>query len=74
MRSRMDYIVTKDQVQGYTQAWPSPASKLTYAGPKCTASTIDQVLLIAGARVLSIFAGNDLRGLQLVPAQMSGQR
>ena len=56
MRSRRDYIVTKDEVYGYANQWLSCALRLEYEGIKCTASTLLQVLLIAAARVVSIFA------------------
>ena len=56
MRSRLDYIVTKDEVYGYANHWLGSALKLEYEGVKCTASTLLQVLLIAAARVVSIFA------------------
>lgn len=56
MRSRPDYIVTKDEVHGYANDWLSAALRLEYEGTKCTASTLLQVLLIAAARVVSIFA------------------
>lgn len=56
MRSRKDYIVTKDEVYGYAIDWLSGALRLEYEGTKCTASTLYQVLLIAAARVVSIFA------------------
>lgn len=56
MRSRRDYIVTKDEVYSYANDWLSAALRLEYEGTKCTASTLFQVLLIAAARVVSIFA------------------
>ena len=56
MRSRRDYIVTKDEVYSYANDWLSAALRLEYEGSKCTASTLFQVLLIAAARVVSIFA------------------
>ena len=56
MRSRTDYIVTKDEVYGYAIHWLSCALRLEYEGTRCTASTLYQVLLIAAARVVSIFA------------------
>jgi putative transposase len=56
MRSRSDYIVTKDQVYGYAQHWLSVGLRLEYEGTKCTASTLFQVLLIAASRVVSVFA------------------
>ena len=56
MRSRRDYIVTKDEVYSYANDWLSAALQLEYEGTKCTTSTLFQVLLIAAARVVSIFA------------------
>lgn len=56
MRSRTDYIVTKDEVYSYANDWLASALRLEYAGTKCTASILLQVLLIAAARVVSIFA------------------
>jgi hypothetical protein len=56
MRSRPDYIVTKDEVHGYANHWLSAALKLEYQGTKCNASTLFQVLLMAAARAVSIFA------------------
>lgn len=56
MRSRSPFIVTKDEVYGYANHWLDAALKLEYQGVKCTATTVYQVLLIAAARVVSIFA------------------
>lgn len=56
MRSHSDYIVTKEEVHGYANHWLSLSLKLEYEGTKCTASTLYQILLIAAARVVSIFA------------------
>ena len=56
MRSRSDYIVTKDEVYGYANHWLGSALRLEYEGTKCTASTLLQILLMAAARVASIFA------------------
>jgi len=56
MRSRHDYIVTKDEVYGYADHWLSSALKLEYKGTKCNSSMLLQILLIAAARVVSIFA------------------
>jgi hypothetical protein len=56
MRSQKDYIVTKDLVHGYASQWLGSALRLEYEGTKCTASILLQVLLIAAARVVSIFA------------------
>jgi hypothetical protein len=56
MRSRRDYIVTKDEVHGYANHWLGTALKFEYQGTKCTASTLLQILLLAAARAASIFA------------------
>ncbi len=56
MRSRQDYIVTKDEVYREANVWLTAALRLEYEGTKCTASTLLQILLIAAARVVSIFA------------------
>lgn len=56
MRSQKKYIVTKDEVHGYANHWLSSALRLEYEGTKCTAGTLFEVLLIAAARVVSIFA------------------
>ena len=56
MRSRPDYILTKDEVYGYANHWLDWSLRLEYEGTKCTAITVYQVLLIAATRVVSIFA------------------
>ena len=56
MRSRGQYIITKDEVHGYANHWLKKSLKLEYEGTKCTASTLLQILLIAAARTVSIFA------------------
>jgi hypothetical protein len=56
MRSRGDYIVTKDDVYGYACEWLGTALRLEYEGTKCNASMLLHVLLIAASRVVSIFA------------------
>ena len=56
MRSRRDYIVTKEEVYSYASDWLSSALRLEYAGTKCTGGVLLQVLLIAAARVVSVFA------------------
>jgi len=56
MRSPREYIVTKEEVHGYANFWLESALKLEYQGRKCTGQTVLQVLLIAAARVVSIFA------------------
>ena len=56
MRSRGDYIVTKDEVHGYANHWLGTALRLEYEGRRCTGSTLIQILLIAAARVVSVYA------------------
>ena len=56
MRSQKDYIVTKDEVYGEANHWLAKALRLEYQGRKCTTNTLFQILLIAAARAVSIFA------------------
>lgn len=56
MRSRQDYIVTKDEVYGYANHWLTTSLRLKYEGTQCTASTLLNILLIAASRVVSIYA------------------
>ncbi|TWU21351.1 ISH3 family transposase [Bythopirellula polymerisocia] len=56
MRSQQDYIVTKNEVHGYANDWLARSLKLEYEGTKCTASTLFEILLIAAARMTSVFA------------------
>ena len=56
MRSQKDYIVTKDEVYGYANSWLMKALRLKYEGTKCTTCILLQVLLIAAARAVSIYA------------------
>ena len=45
MRSRQQYIITKDEVHGYANYWLEKSLRFEYEGTKCTASTLLQVLL-----------------------------
>jgi hypothetical protein len=56
MRSQHEYIVTKDEVYGTASYWLASAVKWEYEGRTCTAGTLIQTLLIAAARVVSIYA------------------
>lgn len=56
MRSRGEYIITKSEVHAYAEDWLGTAIRLEYQGYKCTRSVLLQVLLIAAARVVSLFA------------------
>lgn len=69
MRSRRDYIVAKDEVYGYARYWLVSALRLEYQGSKCTSSTLYQVLLIAAARMVSLFAA--CRDLAAAPSDQT---
>jgi len=56
MRSQTEYIITKAEVHGYAEDWLATALRLEYQGYKCSSSTLFQILLIAAARVVSLFA------------------
>lgn len=56
MRSRREFIITKDEVYGYANSWLNAGLKLEYQGTKCDSSKVIQVLLLAAARVVSVFA------------------
>jgi hypothetical protein len=56
MRSQTEYILTKSEVYGYAEDWLEAALRLECRGYKCTTSVLLQVLLIAAARVVSLFA------------------
>jgi len=56
MRSRTNYIMTKEEVYKYSENWLSTALRLDYEGCKCTISVLFRILLIAAGRVVSVFA------------------
>lgn len=56
MRSRKEYILTKDDVHGHASFWLGNALQLKYEGRKYSASNVISVLLIAASRVVSVFA------------------
>ena len=56
MHSQSEYIITKQEVHGYANQWLGAALKLEYQGYKCTDTVLLQILLIAAARVVSIFS------------------
>ena len=56
MRSRDDYIITKSEVQAYAENWLDSALKIEYHGYKCSTSVLLKILLMAAARVVSLFA------------------
>jgi hypothetical protein len=56
MRSRGEYIITKSEVHAYAEDWLGTALRLEYRGYKCTTGVLLQILLIAAARVVSLFA------------------
>ena len=56
MRSQSEYIITKSEVHAYAEDWLGTALRLEYQGYKCSTSVLLQILLIAAARVVSLFA------------------
>jgi hypothetical protein len=56
MRSSREYIITKSEVHAYAEDWLGTALRLEYQGYRCTTSVLLQILLIAAARVVSLFA------------------
>jgi putative transposase len=56
MRSQTEYIITKSEVHAYAEDWLGTALRFEYQGYKCSSSVLLQVLLIAAARVVSLFA------------------
>ena len=56
MRSQTEYIITKSEVHAYAEDWLGTALRFEYQGYKCTGSVLLQILLIAAARVVSVFA------------------
>ena len=56
MCSRDDYIITKSEVQANAEDWLDSALRIEYHGHKCSTSVLLKILLIAAARVVSLFA------------------
>jgi putative transposase len=56
MRSRKEYILTRSEVHDYANHWLGTALRLEYHGYKCNTSVLLQILLIAAARTVSLFA------------------
>ena len=56
MHSQSEYIITKQEVHDQANLWPRSALKLEYEGYKCNGTVLLQILLIAAARVVSIFS------------------
>jgi len=56
MRSRKEYIITKQELHGHAEFWLGKALKFEYEGTKCTTHMLLQVLLLAAARTCSVFA------------------
>lgn len=56
MRSQTKYIITKAEVHAHAEDWLGTALRLEYQGYKCSTSTLLQILLLAAARVVSLFA------------------
>ena len=56
MRPQTEYIITKSEVHAYAEDWLGSALRLEYQGYKCTTPMLLRILLIAAARVVSLFA------------------
>ena len=56
MRPRTEYIITKSEVHAYAEDWLGASLRLEYQGYKCSTSVLIKVLLIAAARVVSLFS------------------
>lgn len=56
MRSRTTYTVSDCEVQALAQAWLDDALQFKDHGWKCTASVLWQVVMLAAARTISLFA------------------
>ena len=65
MRSRKIHTVSSRGVQALAQAWLAESFKLEDHGWKCTADVIWKVVLLAAARMTSLFAA--CRDLALAP-------
>jgi len=65
MRSRTNYIMTKEEVYKYSENWLSTALRLDYEGRKCTTSVLFRILMIAVGRVVSLLVTlPDIRELE----------
>lgn len=63
MRSRTSGIVSDRQVQALAEAWLREALPLEDVGWKCTAQVLWQIVMLAAARMVSLFAAcRDLAG------------
>lgn len=56
MHSQTKYIVTEEEVYGYANDRLSTALRLEHWGHEGTSSVLISILLIAAARVVSVFA------------------
>jgi len=56
MRSQTNYIVTKHDAYRLAELWLGKALKFNYKGTKCDGRILLQVLLVAAARIVSIYA------------------
>jgi hypothetical protein len=69
MRSRNEYIITKQEIHGVAELWLQQALKLEYEGYKCTTHILLQILLIAASRTCSVLAA--CRGLADAPCDQT---
>ena len=51
-----EHVITKEEVHGIANDWLVSSLKLEYQGRKCSGHVVLQILLIAAARVVSVFA------------------
>ena len=57
MSSRKNYTINSQEVHGYAKSWLSEKLSIKDHGHKCTKSVIVEILLLAAARITSIFDG-----------------
>jgi len=51
-----EYIITRSEVQAYAEDWLNLALRIEYYGTKCSTPVLLKILLMAAARVVSVFA------------------
>ena len=56
MRSQTDYIATRHDAYRLAERWLGKALKFDYKGTKCDGRILLQILLVAAARIVSIYA------------------
>src|SRR3984957_12936811 len=56
MRSRWNFKVCPQEIQGHAQRLLAPVLSMGKGGPKCTVAVLMHVVLIAAARMWSLFS------------------